>query len=63
MKKPVFVSMEGGKKKTPLWMMGMMPHHYIYDSVEEVVEMVKRIDDGCKKIDSDRWRLLKEELR
>jgi hypothetical protein len=63
MKKPIFISMEGGKHKTPLWMMGMMPHHYIYDSIEEVTEMVKRIDDGSKKIDSDRWRLLREELR
>ena len=63
MKKPIFISMEGGKKKTPLWMMGMLPHHYIYDSIEEVVNMVKQIDNGDKKIDSDRWRLLREELR
>ena len=60
MKKPIFISMEGGKKKTPLWMMGMLPHHYVYDSVEEVVDMVKAIDSGTKEIDSDRWRLLKE---
>ena len=63
MKKPIFISMEGGKHKTPLWMMGMLPHKYIYDSVEEVVEMLKQIDNGEKKIDSDRWRLLKKELR
>ena len=63
MKKPMFISMEGGKRKTPLWMMGMLPHHYIYDSIEEVVDMVKQIDNGEKKIDSDRWRLLRKELR
>lgn len=63
MKKPIFISMEGGKHKTPLWMMGMLPHKYIYDSVEEVIEMLKQIDNGEKKIDSDRWRLLKKELR
>ena len=55
--------MEGGKRKTPLWMMGMLPHHYIYDSIEEVVGMIKQIDTGEKNIDSDRWRLLKKELR
>ena len=44
-------------------MMGMLPHHYIYDSIEEVVEMIKNIDAGSKEIDSDRWRLLKRELR
>jgi hypothetical protein len=55
--------MEGGKKKTPLWMMGMIPHHYIYDSVDEILSMLKEIDEGNKKIDSHRWRLLRKELR
>ena len=63
MKKPIFISMEGGKRKTPLWMMGMLPHHYIYDSVEDVVVMLKKINCGEKEIDSDRWRLLREDLR
>jgi hypothetical protein len=63
MKKPVFVSMEGGKKKTPLWMMGMFPHKYIYNSIEDLVAMLKKIDSGEKMIDSDRWRLLRKELR
>jgi nucleoside 2-deoxyribosyltransferase len=63
MKKPVFVSMEGGKQKTPLWIMGMIPHHYVYDSVEEIIEMIKEIDKGNKPIDSDRWRLLKKKFR
>lgn len=63
MKKPIFVSMEGGKKKTPLWMMGMIPHRYIYDSIEDAVAMIKDIDSGTKEIDSDRWRLLQEDLR
>ena len=63
MKKPVFISMEGGKNKTPLWMMGMIPHKYIYNSIEEVVDMISKIDAGEKDIDSDRWRLLRKELR
>ena len=63
MKKPIFISMEGGKKATPLWMMGMVPHHYIYDSVEEILDMLKKIDSGDKDIDSDRWRLLRKDLR
>lgn len=63
MKKPIFVSMEGGKSKTPLWMMGMLPHHYIYDSIEDIVQMIKDIDSGQKEIDSARWRLLSENLR
>jgi len=63
MKKPVFVSMEGGKCKTPLWMLGMFPHKYIYNSLDEIIEMLYAIDSGSKEIDSDRWRLLRTEFR
>ena len=35
----------------------------LYDSIEEVVDMIKQINSGEKNIDSDRWRLLKKELR
>jgi len=63
MKKPIFISMEGGKALTPLWMMGMKIDKYIYDSIDEVLDMIKKIDSGEKKIDSDRWRLLRKELR
>ena len=62
-KKPVFVSMEGGKSKTPLWMLGMFPHKYIYNTVDEIIDMLFAIDGGNKPIDSDRWRLLKKEYR
>ncbi|MBC8214791.1 MAG: hypothetical protein ISR90_00855 [Candidatus Marinimicrobia bacterium] len=63
MKKPIFVSMEGGKKKTPLWLLGMFPHHFIYESIEDVMVMIKKINSGEQIIDSDRWRLLRKELR
>jgi len=62
-KKPVFISMEGGKAKTPLWMLGMLPHKYIYNSVDEILDMLHAIDAGSKPIDSDRWRLLRKEFR
>ena len=63
MKKPTFISVKGGKKKTPLWLLGMFPHKYFYDSIDSLLDMIYRINNGKKKIDSDRWRLLKEELR
>lgn len=62
-KKPVFISMEGGKAKTPLWMLGMLPHKYIYNSLDEIVDMLYAIDNGSKPIDSDRWRLLQKQFR
>lgn len=63
MKKPIFISMEGGKSKTPLWMLGMLPHKYIYNNVDEIVDMLFAIDNGTKPIDSDRWRLLRKNFR
>jgi len=63
MKKPIFISMEGGKSKTPLWMFGMLPHKYIYNNLDEIVDMLHAIDNGSKEIDSDRWRLLRNEYR
>ncbi len=63
MKKPIFLAVEGGKKKCPLWIFGMIPHKYIYNSVDEMIEMVRNIDIGRVAIDSDRWRLLNKEIR
>lgn len=62
-KKPVFISVEGGKSKIPFWLLGMMPSKYFYNSPQEIVEMLQKIDRREKDIDSDRWRLLKEEFR
>ena len=63
MKKPIFVSMEGGKSKTPAWIMGMFPHECIYDSIEEILDIIRGIDNGEVETDNDRWRLLREDLR
>ncbi len=63
MKRPIFLSVEGGKKKTPLWIMGMLPHKYIYNDVNEILETLIKIDEGKIHTDSDRWRLLKPEYR
>lgn len=62
-KKPVFLCVEGGKKKTPLWLLGMFPHKYIYDSLDEVIETILAIDKGTVKLSSDRWRLLTDKYR
>lgn len=63
MKKPIFMTVEGGKRKCPLWYFGMFPHRYIYNSLNEMMDMICKIDDGIQEIDSDRWRLLKKEFR
>jgi hypothetical protein len=63
MKRPTFIAVEGGKKLCPYWLLGMFPHKYIYDSVDNISKMLIKIDNGKKEIDSDRWRLLKKEYR
>lgn len=63
LKKPVFLVVEGGKTKCPLWIMGTIPHKYIYGNLQDVLDTIKKIDSGEKSIDSERWRLLREEYR
>jgi hypothetical protein len=62
-KKPLFLSIHGGKKKCPLWLMGVVPHKYIYNDVDEAIQTVQYIDEGIIRMTSDRWKLLKPELR
>lgn len=59
-KKPVFLSVEGGKKACPQWIFGMFPHKYIYNNIDEVLDTIVKIDSGEISINNDRWRLLKE---
>lgn len=64
-KKPVFliINHKDGKKATPLWLLGLIKHQYIYNSIDDVIQILHKIDIGEKIIDSDRWRLLLPELR
>jgi hypothetical protein len=61
-KKPVYISIEGGKCKAPLWLLGMMPHEFIFDSIEHIITQIKRIDSGNLGM-SDNWKLLRAEYR
>jgi hypothetical protein len=63
MKKPIFLSIEGGRKACPLWLFGVIPSKYIYDSPEDILRMLRRINEGRKFPDSSRWRLLRKEYR
>ena len=63
LKRPIFIAVEPGRKKCPLWIRGMLPDKYIYNTIDEISEMLIKINNGEKEIDSDRWRLLKPEFR
>lgn len=62
-KRPIFFITEGGKQHTPVWVTWTIPSKYIYNSKEEVVEMIKKIDNKEIIIDSNRWRLFREDFR
>ena len=61
--RPVFVCIEGGKRKAPLWVYALCPHKYMYNSMDEITDVLRGIDDGSIPTDSKRWRLLRNEYR
>ena len=64
-KKPLFLVIDHprGKKACPLWLLGTLPHKYVYSTLSEVIDTVKAIDSGIVRMSSDRWKLLKPEFR
>ena len=63
MKKPMFLSVEGGKAKCPKWIFGMFPHKYIYDSPDDILNTLSKLDSGEIEMDNERWKLLRKEFR
>lgn len=61
-KKPVYISVEGGKRLTPLWLLGMIPHEFIFNSIDEVITRIKRLDANNLAM-SGSWKLLRPEYR
>lgn len=62
-KKPIFFIWGDGKENCPFWIFWTIPHKYIYSSIDEALDMIRKIDSGEKEIDNSRWRLMKEEYR
>ena len=60
-KKPCFLIVNGGKKNTPAWLFGIMDHENIYNSIEEIVEILTQINDGTKAL-SDKWVLIRKQI-
>lgn len=62
-KKPMFIYVVGGKEKIPLWLLGMHPHKYFYETLEDLIQTIREIDQEVIELSSDRWKLLKPEYR
>ena len=63
LRKPVFIVVNGGIEKCPLWLLGMFKPNYFYSSFKDVEEMLGKINSGEVAPDSNRWRLLKDKFR
>jgi nucleoside 2-deoxyribosyltransferase len=61
-KKPVFLIVEGGKEKCPSWIFGILNHKYIYNNVDEVVDMLSSINKGEHDL-SYRWTLIRQAMK
>lgn len=62
LKRPSYVVVKQGKNKCPLWIFGMIPHKYIFSSLEEFVQEIRDLDSGKKELDN-RWRLFDLDIR
>lgn len=61
-RKPVFVFTKD-KTKIPTWLFGVMPHHNIFESIEDLTNHILRIDSGAEPINNKYWKLVETKHR
>ena len=61
-KKPIFIFVEGGRTKTPLWVIGMINPKYIFSSFEDIMIHLRKINARKTGLDG-RWRILDGSFR
>lgn len=54
-KKPILVHMEQGKVNTPNWLLWTIPHQFIFDTWDDMLSYLKRVDDGTETETYNRW--------
>jgi hypothetical protein len=54
-KKPIIVHMEQGKKHTPTWLLGTLPHQMIFSTWSEVYQYIRHIAHDPIIGHVDRW--------
>jgi nucleoside 2-deoxyribosyltransferase len=63
MLKPTFISVEGGVKKTPYWLLSMFDDNCFFNSIDDIFNEIKDINNGDKTLNDKYWRLFKTHLR
>lgn len=54
-KKPIIIHMVQGKKYTPDWLFGTLPHQMIFSSWDEIKEYLECINSSTSIINHKRW--------
>jgi hypothetical protein len=60
-KKPVLIIIEGGKKKAPNWLFGIVDYKFMFDSVDECIDYLNDLNTG-KTLLSSKWVLMRTEI-
>lgn len=60
-KKPVMLCISGGYKNIPLWLSAYFRKTWVYSDVDEMINMIKRIDSGKEKLNIKYWRIPTQE--
>jgi len=60
--KPILMIIEGGKENAPSWLFAFYDYNLMFDSDDECIEYLIKINDGEINID-DRWVLIRKYLK
>jgi hypothetical protein len=61
--KPMFLIIDGGIKNMPIWLCAIFKHSsWIYESIDEVIETLEKINSGEQEISNEYWRILEDDL-
>ncbi len=58
--KKIFVVIPQGLSKIPLWLIGMLKPECFYNSLNEVLNHLKKIDSGESPITEENWRIFED---
>jgi len=55
-KKPILVMCEQGRENVPNWMFGVMPYQHMFDSWDDLLAYLDRVNSGEETRHYNRWR-------
>lgn len=56
--KPVFLCIKGGYKNLPFWLAAYFKPEWVYNSLDDAISQIKKINDGLITVNNKYWRVL-----